>query len=71
MFGGLYYLKRTAEALIVSDKGDSQLICHGIMSGGRRLETCHLVMAVSTAPPQFLKAAPSGGMSRGIFITDR
>jgi len=71
VFGGLYHLKRTAEALIVSDKGNSQLICHGIMSGGQRLETCHLVTAVTSAPPQFLKAAPSGGMSRGIFITDR
>lgn len=71
MFGGLYHLKRTAEAVIVSDKGDSQLICHGIMSGGQRLEACHLVLAVSSAPAQFLKAAPSDGMSRGIFITDR
>lgn len=71
MFGGLYHLKRTAEALIVSDKGDSQLICRGIMSGGQRLETCYLVLAVTSAPPQFLKAAPSGGVSRGIFITDR
>lgn len=71
MFGGLYHLKRTAETLIVSDKGNSELICHGIMSGGQRLEACHLVIAVTSAPPQFLKAAPSGGMSRGIFITDR
>jgi len=47
VFGGLYYLKRTAEAVIVSDKGDSQLICHGIMSGGQRLETCLLVLAVT------------------------
>lgn len=71
VFGGLYHLKRTAEAVIVTDKGDSRLICHGIMSGGQRLETCHLVLAVSSAPAQFLNAAPAGGMSRGVFITDR
>ena len=71
MFGGLYHLKRTAETLIVGDKGDSQLICHGIISGRQRLETSHLVLAVTSAPPQFLNAAPSGGVSRGIFITDR
>jgi hypothetical protein len=41
------------------------------MSGGQRLETGHLVLAVTSAPPQFLEAAPSGGMSRGIFVTDR
>lgn len=71
VFGGLYHLKRAAEAVIVSDGEDSNLTCHAIVSGGRRLNTSHLVLAVGYAPPQFLQTAPNGGLSRGIFITDR
>lgn len=71
MFGGLYHLKRAAEALIVTDGQDSVSACRGIVSGGQRLESNHLVLGVGYAPPQFLQAAPPGGLSRGIFITDR
>jgi hypothetical protein len=71
VFGGLYHLKRAAEAVIVSDGEDSRLTCQAIVSGGQRLKTSHLVLGVGYAPPQFLKAAPPGGLSRGIFITDR
>lgn len=70
VFGGLYHLKRAAEAVIVSDAEDSKATCQAIVSGGRRLNTSHLVLAVGYAPPQFLQA-PFGGLSRGIFITDR
>ena len=71
VFGGLYHLKRAAEAVIVSCGEDTKPACQGIVSGGQRLETSHLVMGVGYAPPQFLQGAPSGGLSRGIFITDR
>jgi hypothetical protein len=71
VFGGLYHLKRAAEAVIVSKGEDSNLICQGIMSGGQRLKTSHLVLGVGYTPPQFLQASPLGGLSRGIFITDR
>ncbi|KAJ4446648.1 hypothetical protein ANN_13345 [Periplaneta americana] len=70
VFGGLYHLKRAAEALIVSEV-DSKTTCQGIVSGGQRLETEHLVLGVGYAPPDFLQTAPPGGLSRGIFITDR
>lgn len=71
MFGGLYHLKRAAEALIVTDGQGSVSTCQGIVSGGQRLESHHLVLGVSHAPPQFLQAAPPSGLSRGILITDR
>lgn len=71
VFGGLYHLKRAAEALIVTDGQGSVSACRGIVSGGQRLESHHLVLGVGYAPPQFLQAAPPGGLSRGIFITDR
>ncbi|KAJ9600791.1 hypothetical protein L9F63_001071, partial [Diploptera punctata] len=71
VFGGLYHLKRAAEAVIVSSGEDAKTTCKGIVSGGQRLDTSHLVMGVGYAPPQFLQGAPSGGLSRGIFVTDR
>ncbi|XP_066998765.2 rab proteins geranylgeranyltransferase component A 2 [Anabrus simplex] len=67
VFGGLYHLKRAAEAVVVGAGGE----CTGIVSGQQRLDTTHLVMGVGYAPPEFLKTAPSGGLSRGIFVTDR
>ncbi|PSN42493.1 hypothetical protein C0J52_09794 [Blattella germanica] len=70
VFGGLYHLKRAAEAIIVTTDG-SNSTCQGIISGKQRLETSNLVMAVGYAPVQFLQGAPFGGLSRGIFITDR
>lgn len=69
VFGGLYHLKRAADAIIV-DANDEEK-CVGIMSGQQRLETANLVMGVGYAPPDFVKTAPSGGLSRGIFVTDR
>lgn len=70
VFGGVYHLKRAANSVIVSQK-IGQPHCAGIVSGSQRLITEHLVMAVSDAPKSFLKSAPKGGLSRGIFITDR
>jgi hypothetical protein len=71
VFGGLYHLKRAAEALIITDKRDSVATCRGIVSRGQRLESSHLVLGFNHAPPQFLKAPSPGGLSRGILITDR
>ena len=71
VFGGLYHLKRAAEAVITAEGEDSKSHCKGIVSGGQRLETSHLVMGVGYAPPEFLQGAPPGGLSRGIFVTDR
>lgn len=70
VFGGVYHLKRAANSVIVGEK-DGKLHCSGIVSGSQRLATQHLVIAVSDAPKSFLCSAPSGGLSRGIFITDR
>jgi len=66
VFGGVYHLKRAANSVIVSGSR-----CAGIVSGSQRLATDHLVMAVSDAPKSFLLSTPKGGLSRGIFITDR
>ncbi|KAK7865799.1 hypothetical protein R5R35_001264 [Gryllus longicercus] len=68
VFGGLYHLKRAADAIIIDANGEK---CIGIMSGQQHLETANLVMGVGYAPPDFVKTAPSGGLSRGIFVTDR
>uniref|UniRef100_A0A1B6CWS9 Rab proteins geranylgeranyltransferase component A n=1 Tax=Clastoptera arizonana TaxID=38151 RepID=A0A1B6CWS9_9HEMI len=70
VFGGVYHLKRAANSVIVEQK-DNNYVCTGIVSGSQRLATEHLVLAVSDAPSSFLKAAPTGGLSRGIFITNR
>lgn len=71
VFGGVYHLKRAANHVIVAEKEGGGTACTGIVSGSQRLKTEHLVMAVSDAPATFLKSAPKGGLSRGIFITDR
>ncbi|XP_046394320.1 rab proteins geranylgeranyltransferase component A [Ischnura elegans] len=67
VFGGVYHLKRSAEAVLVGS--DSK--CKGVISAGKRLETENLVLGMEYAPPQYLASAPKGGLSRGIFITDR
>ncbi|XP_054261403.1 rab proteins geranylgeranyltransferase component A-like [Macrosteles quadrilineatus] len=71
VFGGVYHLKRAANSVIVAQGGEGGPHCAGIVSGSQRLTTQHLVIAVSDAPKSFLKSAPTGGLSRGIFITDR
>jgi len=71
VFGGVYHLKRAANSVIVAQSEGGAPQCSGIVSGSQRLATQHLVMAVSDAPKSFLKSAPTGGLSRGIFITDR
>ncbi|XP_046665799.1 rab proteins geranylgeranyltransferase component A 1 isoform X2 [Homalodisca vitripennis] len=70
VFGGVYHLKRAANSVIISQQG-GEPHCAGIVSGSQRLSTEHLVMAVSDAPKTFLQSAPTGGLSRGIFLTDR
>lgn len=57
--------------MIVAEKEGGGTSCTGIVSGSQRLKTEHLVMAVSDAPATFLKSTPKGGLSRGIFVTDR
>ncbi|KAG8315250.1 hypothetical protein J6590_075349 [Homalodisca vitripennis] len=69
VFGGVYHLKRAANSVIISQQG-GEPHCAGIVSGSQRLSTEHLVMAVSDAPKTFLQSAPTGGLSRGIFLTD-
>lgn len=66
VFGGLYHLKRAVQHLLIEDGK-----CKGVASGGRRLDSVNLVMGVGHAPAQYLAAAKPGGLSRGIFITDR
>jgi hypothetical protein len=65
VFGGLYHLKRGAEALIVGS--DNTL--HGIVSNGEQLKTSFLVMGTDYAPPSILPQA-SNGLSRAVLITD-
>lgn len=67
VFGGVYHLKRSAEAVLVGP--DS--LCKGVISAGKRLEAENLVLCMEYAPPEYLASAPKGGLSRGIFITDR
>lgn len=70
VFGGVYHLKRAADSVIVSGEGDNSL-CKGIISDGQRLTTDHLVLDVPDAPPSFLQKAPTSGLSRGIFVTNK
>lgn len=70
VFGGVYHLKRAADSLIVTGEG-SDSVCKGIISDGQRLTTDHLVLDVPDAPPSFLQKTPTGGLSRGIFITNK
>lgn len=70
MFGGVYHLKRAADGIIVLGKDDDS-VCKGIISDGQRLTADHLVLGVPDAPKSFLQKAPTGGLSRGIFITNK
>lgn len=70
VFGGVYHLKRAADGIIVHGEGDESL-CKGIISGGQRLTADHLVLSVPDAPKTFLQKTPTGGLSRGIFITNK
>ncbi|XP_039300755.1 rab proteins geranylgeranyltransferase component A 2-like, partial [Nilaparvata lugens] len=69
VFGGVYYLKRATHGVIVAASDGGK--CTGIVSSQQRLSTQHLVMGLTSAPKQFLKAAPTQGLSRGIFLIDR
>nr|CAD7395283.1 unnamed protein product [Timema cristinae] len=71
VFGGLYHLKRTADALIIKTDEGSKSQCVSIVSGNQRLDTANVIFGVGHALPQFLKNVPTQGISRGIFITDR
>ncbi|XP_065207193.1 rab proteins geranylgeranyltransferase component A 1 [Planococcus citri] len=70
VFGGVYHLKRAADGIIVTGEGSSS-VCKGIISDGQRLTTDHLVLDVPDAPPSFLQKTPTGGLSRGVFITNK
>ncbi|KAG8229785.1 hypothetical protein J437_LFUL005866, partial [Ladona fulva] len=67
VFGGVYHLKRSAEAIVVGE--DS--LCKGVVSAGKRLDAENLVLGMEYAPPKYLASAPKGGLSRGIFVIDR
>nr|CAD7197565.1 unnamed protein product [Timema douglasi] len=71
VFGGLYHLKRTADALIIKTDEGSKSQCVSIVSGNQRLDTANVIFGVGHALPQFLKNVPTQGISRGIFVTDR
>nr|CAD7458034.1 unnamed protein product [Timema tahoe] len=71
VFGGLYHLKRTADALIIKSDEGSKSQCVSIVSGNQRLATDNVIFGVGHALPQFLKNVPTQGISRGIFVTDR
>ncbi|XP_035222226.1 rab proteins geranylgeranyltransferase component A 2-like isoform X3 [Stegodyphus dumicola] len=65
VYEGMYYLKRKAEAVVLSNNH-----CCGIISMGQRINCQWLVMESSYAPPEFLPPAKPEYLSRGIFITD-
>ncbi|XP_075235250.1 rab escort protein [Lycorma delicatula] len=71
VFGGVYYLKRAAEGVVIGDIEGGGKRCNGIISNQQKLRTQHLVTGVADAPKAFLKSTPKIGVSRGIFITDR
>ena len=71
VFGGVYHLKRAADGIIITESGNDDSVCKGIVSDGQRLTADHLVMSVPDAPKTFLQKAPSGGLSRGIFVTNK
>ena len=70
VFGGVYHLKRAADGIIVAGEGDDS-VCKGIISDGQRLTAGHLVLSVPDAPKSFLQKAPNGGLSRGVFVTNK
>ncbi|XP_059488326.1 rab proteins geranylgeranyltransferase component A 1 [Neocloeon triangulifer] len=65
VFGGLYHLKRGAEALVVG----SDNVLRAIHSDGENLKTNYLVMGLDYAPNSFLPEN-SPGMSRAVFVID-
>ncbi|CAB3362953.1 Hypothetical predicted protein [Cloeon dipterum] len=65
VFGGLYHLKRGAEALIVGS--DNTL--KAIHSDRENLKSNYLVMGLDYAPDSFLPEE-SPGISRGVFLID-
>lgn len=68
VFGGIYHLKKGAEALVISDSDNS---CKGIVSEDQIFLAPHVVLGVSSFPKSFLVNPEKKGLSRGIFITDR
>lgn len=77
VFGGIYHLKRTAEALILHSDGSFK----GLISNGQRINCSWIVMESSyilSSQDQFNSLSQSilstsinpGRISRGIFITD-
>jgi hypothetical protein len=65
VFGGLYHLKRGADALIVG----SDNVLKAIHSDGENLKTNNLVMGLDYAPTSLLPEG-SPGMSRAVFVID-
>ena len=63
-------MKRAADGVIVTGEGNDS-VCKGIISDGQRLTTGHLVLSVPDAPKTFLQKAPTGGLSRGVFVTNK
>nr|XP_018904406.1 PREDICTED: rab proteins geranylgeranyltransferase component A 1 [Bemisia tabaci] len=68
VFGGIYHLKKGAEALVISDSDNS---CKGIVSEDQIFSAPHVVLGVSSFPKSFLVNPEKKGLSRGIFVTDR
>ncbi|GAB6033235.1 hypothetical protein CHUAL_012838 [Chamberlinius hualienensis] len=68
VFGGVYYLKRSVEAVIL----DKEERCSGIISDGKRIDCRWLIMESNYTPKQFLSnSSNTSYISRAILITDR
>ncbi|XP_013779155.1 rab proteins geranylgeranyltransferase component A 2-like [Limulus polyphemus] len=65
VFGGIYYLKRSVEGVILDREGK----CVGIFSNHKRINCSWLVMESSYAAAEFLPANVPERVSRAIFIT--
>ena len=69
VFGGVYHLKRSIEAIIV-DPNEAKT--KAIISSGRRLECQQLILGPGFSPGALLETNENSlGLQRGIFITNR
>lgn len=66
VFGGIYYLKRSVEGIILDREGK----CVGVFSNHKRINCSWLVMESSYAAAELLPANIPERVSRAIFITN-
>ncbi|KAL1110268.1 hypothetical protein AAG570_008345 [Ranatra chinensis] len=67
IYGGIYYLNRGAESLVVNEN----FLCEGVMSNNMHLQSNHTIISASLAPASYCDSTMLNFISRGILITDR